>query len=565
MSSNVRIRCPKCAEEGADTSQDNFIVNATTTPPHAHCHSCGYHDNNFDISTLSKQQLDLASKKSKQLPLIPKGDFMELKSRGISKKTCEMYNYSVSKNSFGEWVQVVNWKNPKTGKIDAQKTRNNNKKFLWHGNKDKVDYLFGQWIFNPNPKLTLVVTEGELDCLAYSQGVDNKWPCVSIRNGANSALKEMEQAAEWLNGWKKVVLLFDSDEAGEKAAAEVAASPKFKHGKIHIARLPEGEDPNSLLLKNKFNEVNTAVLRSSEQRLEDIVRLYDYSYDELFAADPFGSPITYPLLNDMIRGIKSKRLYLVTAGSGLGKTTFVKEVAYDLAVNQNVKIGNMFLEQDDRECMRDYIAIDNNIESNTFSENPELVSKERIAESMARLNENMVFYKHFGSLNSEVLLNKIEYMMNAIDCDVVILDHISIVISGDIGTGNERKDIDMLMTNLRSLIERTGKSVIAIVHLTRRDGKCYNEGGSVSLSDLRGSGALEQLSDFVIALERDQFSSHPDMCKLKVLKCRRGGNIGYADTCMYNKKTGRLLPINSEKEQEFINQSEDDNIDWDCF
>jgi len=46
--------------------------------------------------------------------------------------------------------------------------------------------------------------------------------------------------------------------------------------------------------------------------------------------------------------------------------------------------------------------------------------------------------------------------------------------------------------------------VIAIVHLRRPEGTSHEEGGKVSLAQLRGSGSLAQLSDNVIGLERDQ-------------------------------------------------------------
>jgi twinkle protein len=62
----------------------------------------------------------------------------------------------------------------------------------------------------------------------------------------------------------------------------------------------------------------------------------------------------------------------------------------------------------------------------------------------------------------------------------------------------------------------------------------------VSLSDLRGSGSLEQLSDNVIALERNQQSNASNRIQLRVLKCRETGASGEMDVLNYNKATGRL-------------------------
>lgn len=94
-------------------------------------------------------------------------------------------------------------------------------------------------------------------------------------------------------------------------------------------------------------------------------------------------------------------------------------------------------------------------------------------------------------------------MATAEQCDFIILDHISIAISG-LEIDNERKATDVLMTKLRSLAEETGVGMLVVSHLKRVDGTPAEEGGAVSLSHLRGSQALPQLSDGVWALERNQ-------------------------------------------------------------
>ncbi len=98
------------------------------------------------------------------------------------------------------------------------------------------------------------------------------------------------------------------------------------------------------------------------------------------------------------------------------------------------------------------------------------------------------------------------------------------------------------MTKLASLVQETGVGIIAIVHLKRAKDKSFNEGSSISLSDLRGSAALEQLSFNVLALERDQQAEDDanDQSLIRVLKCRETGDTGTADTLIYNRSTGWL-------------------------
>ena len=147
------------------------------------------------------------------------------------------------------------------------------------------------------------------------------------------------------------------------------------------------------------------------------------------------------------------------------------------------------------------------------------------------------------------------YLIKALGCNTIILDHISIVVSGTQSDEGERKQIDIFMTELRMLVEETGVAVHAIVHLKRADKKSFNEGGKVSLSDLRGSGSLEQLSDSVIAVERDQQSATPTVARLRILKCRETGETGEADLINYVKETGRYE----------LHQEEDSFDDNDAF
>jgi twinkle protein len=79
------------------------------------------------------------------------------------------------------------------------------------------------------------------------------------------------------------------------------------------------------------------------------------------------------------------------------------------------------------------------------------------------------------------------------------------------------------------------------------DGNRGHENGiEVSLSHLRGSQAIAQISDCVIALERNQQADDDEEANtthMRVLKSRYTGDVGMASHLLYNKKTGRLKEI----------------------
>jgi len=110
--------------------------------------------------------------------------------------------------------------------------------------------------------------------------------------------------------------------------------------------------------------------------------------------------------------------------------------------------------------------------------------------------------------------------------------------------GDERRAIDNIMTRLRSIVEETGVGLVLVSHLRRVDGNRGHENGiSVSLSHLRGSQSIAQLSDCVIALERDQQSDDPEEANtthMRVLKSRYTGDVGMGTHLLYDRETGRL-------------------------
>jgi twinkle protein len=109
------------------------------------------------------------------------------------------------------------------------------------------------------------------------------------------------------------------------------------------------------------------------------------------------------------------------------------------------------------------------------------------------------------------------------------------------GENDERKMIDRLMTKLKTFAKTKNVVMVVICHLKNPEkGKPHEEGRAVTATDLRGSGGLRQLSDTIIAVERNQQGANPNMILFRVLKCRFTGETGPAGYMEYIKFTGRM-------------------------
>jgi twinkle protein len=178
-----------------------------------------------------------------------------------------------------------------------------------------------------------------------------------------------------------------------------------------------------------------------------------------------------------------------------------------------------------------------------LQQNEDVTEKEMKDAFDSTLGTGRVYlYDHWGSTDSDNLLSKIRYLARGCGCDFIVLDHISIVVSGLEG-GDERRIIDNTMTKLRALVEELNCGMILISHLKRPSGdRGHEDGAQTSLAQLRGSAAIGQLSDIVIGLERNQQDKdNANISQVRVLKNRWSGETGLCSALEYRKDTGRMV------------------------
>lgn len=532
--------CPDCGSSDA----------LTVYTDHTFCFSCEAHHSTTEEAPKEQPKALKGT--------IPPQDmtFEALGKRGITQATCRKYGYYVTTYN-GDPCQVACYCDD-SGNILGQKLRFADKHFSVLGSLSHR--FFGQHLWAQGKRL--VITEGEIDCLTVSQVGGNKYPVVSIPNGCQSAKRVFKEQLEWLNNFDEIIVMFDMDEPGRKATDDVCRI--LPPGKLKLAYLPL-KDPNECLTAGRPDAILDAIFQAKTYKPDGIINgteLWDILKDEPDEDQGYPFPWEIPL-QEMTLGIRKGELIVITAGSGTGKTTFVRQIAHHFGVGLNLKVGMMMLEENIKRTAKGLMAVQS---GKRLALNRHLVSDEEYQKIYNETlgNGNFVFYQHFGSLESDNLMSKIRYLAVAAKCDFIILDHITIAISG-LDIDNERKATDVLMTNLRSLVEETGVGLLIISHLKRVDGQPAEEGGAISLSHLRGSHALAQLSDGVWALERNQQAEDLDeknLVKIRVLKNRHSGETGLAGYLKYDKETDRLEAATKKRESKADYFKEDTENDF---
>ncbi len=474
--------------------------------------------------------------------LIPIGEAEAITPRGLSEETCRKWRYTVS--LLGDrWCQVANYCDD-SGTVVAQKVRLPGKEFTFLGDT-KAAGLYGQNLWRDKGKM-IVVTEGEIDALSVSQLQGNKWPVVSVPNGAAGAKKSIQKALEYLEGFESVIFMFDNDEPGIAAAKECA--PLLTPGKAKIAKLPL-KDANEMLLAGRGSEVIEAIWGAKVFRPDGIVAGVDM-WDLITKEDSAESfPYPWSELNAKTRGIRRSELVTFTAGSGIGKSQVCRELAYHL-IRGGESVGYIALEECPKRTALGLMGIHLNVPLHLGQVG---ITSEQLKTAFEATvgSGHLYVLDHFGSCDSDNLISRVRFLARGCGCTHVILDHLSIIVSGQ-GDGDERRLIDNIMTKLRTVVQETGVGLILVSHLKRPEGeKGHEDGAQVSLSHLRGSAAIAQLSDMVIALERNQQSTtKANFTQLRVLKNRFSGETGLAGKLEYVASTGRLHEVSQERIEE---------------
>jgi len=508
---------------------------------HEPCENCGSSDGNsvysdghkfcFVCQTYTPAEGELHTHKmSKNVHL--QGSAERLQKRNISEKTCQFYKIFRD----GDTLRFPYFTSD--GVLQGAKVKTKKKIFTYEG--VSTDTLFGQHLF-PNSGKRIVITEGELDAASCYEAMPG-WPMVSLPHGAASAKKDIQKQIPLFQGYEEIVLFFDSDAAGRQATDE--ACSVLPPGKVKVARLDAYKDASDALMDNQAELVRQAIWNAKPYRPDGIVDGKSLLKLVTTPQQPCAYEYHFNGLQEKLHGIRYGELITITAGSGTGKTSFCRELAARLC-DQGEHVGILELEASNRRTAIGLMSV--------AAQKPLHIGEHDEEELTTAFNNsianwNLFCFDGFGSYDPDVIYNRIEYMATGLECRIIFLDHLSILLSGL--DGDERRMIDTTMTKLRSLVERTGITLFLVSHLRRTNSDTnHEEGARVTLGQLRGSAAIAQLSDTVVALERDQQAdAERSFTTVRVLKNRYSGEVGVACELEYDLSTCKFIEHETQAE-----------------
>lgn len=517
------IPCPKCG------SKDN---NSLYDDGHTTCYGCGHQT---FLNDKDERQILVQDNKRAIRPL-PEV-FNPLKERGLTAETLKFFKVTAVQDPESP-VAVVYPRFDREGRHVANKLRlkGDKKEFSWEGDAGST-VPFGRNFFQPGGR-AITLVEGQDDAMAAFQMTGSKYPVWSA-DSAQQALKQAKEDYEYLNSFEKIVINFDNDTGrpdgknpGREAA--IAVANIFPIGKVCILQLNDAKDANDYLI-NGWSQRYVKSWWEAPQYTPSGLKYGKDMWDEV-AADQKYETVYYPweTTNHFTYGIRLSEVVLLTADTGVGKTSVVKKIEHKL-IKEGKPLGLLHLEEPNRDTALGLMAIEAQKPLH-LPDVREQVDKDELRKYFDSVinHDRLIIWDHFGSNSVEEVINKIRHMA-ALGCKYIVLDHLSIVVSDQ--SGDERKQLDEISTKLKMLCMELNIAVIAVIHQNRQ-------------GQIRASAGPEQIANIIFKLYRDKEEIDPwrrNVTKMMCQKNRFCGRTGPMTWLWYNEETGDLEELTAEE------------------
>jgi len=239
-----------------------------------------------------------------------------------------------------------------------------------------------------------------------------------------------------------------------------------------------------------------------------------------------GVPSGFDDLDNLTGGFQPGNLVVIAARPSMGKSCLVTNIAENAALGHARPVALFSLEMSEAELAMRFIASQARVKGEDLSKGRAEKRWPKIVEATSRLASAPIYVDDSSDLGILELRAKARRLHAQADggLGVIIVDYLQLMRT-DLRTENRAEQVGALSRGLKILALVLNVPVLALSQLNR--GVEARTDKRPLLSDLRESGAIEQDSDLVIFIYRDEYynkeeSEHPGEAELLITKHRNG-------------------------------------------
>lgn len=224
-------------------------------------------------------------------------------------------------------------------------------------------------------------------------------------------------------------------------------------------------------------------------------------------------------IDHLLGGFKPGELIILAARPSTGKTALAANICCNIANDKKRHAPVLFVSLEmpyEQICFRMISSLSGIPLNSLLNAKMQPRAVKECIESMENFKK-MPFYIYDTSfLSPGGLRSLIRQMKRQLHIELVVVDYLQLMESGKKDESREQ-EISKISRSLKLIAKEIGIPVIALSQMSRDIEKRTKEAAEPKLSDLRGSGSIEQDADVIMFLFRED-----DTIKLSVAKNRNG-------------------------------------------
>lgn len=427
-----------------------------------------------------------------------------------------------------------------------------NKKVMWSVGdaKDNDPY---NWL---NAKAiggrTLFITEGEEDCIALRQLLkmvnrgtqyeDLDFAVISLTDGSDSVHKTLAGKAEEIKQrWEQIVIVFDDDEPGRKAAKEAC---RLLPGAM-IATLP-ANDANECLKRGMLKATQAAVVFRAARPLPTALVDKEQLMMSMDEEVPMGASLPWDRLTDMFYGQRRGEILTLGGSEGGGKTTVARQIVEHDIIEHDWGVFSCFMEETPQETLRRLASLHDNLPyySPIFCRDDPRYDEEKFKQTCRKFLPNLEMWdrKQQGEDPYETwegiktIIRQIGY-----DIDLFVLDNLTILSEG-ISASEKNDFLGKLYADQVKLCDQYQFHILDLSHLNpvAKGQRPHEDGGRIKKGDFTGSRAASKYSHAMMGFERNSQAVDPNCSIMRSIKGRGAGKTEAFKT-YYDPDSTRII------------------------
>jgi len=348
------------------------------------------------------------------------------------------------------------------------------------------------------PEKFIFITEGVFDCLSI-ECMGYKSICLNSVNMANKLIELIKNYAvdNYFKGTKFIIAL-DNDTQGVKATKKLSEELKKIEVKTISFNCKDYKDINDYylgdlnklqskidnLLSNDFEEIDTdEFYKLSEQYI---------NYNRVNTG--------FKELDEQIKGILPG-LYVLGADTGLGKTTFMLQIAdYIASTGKKVLFYSLEMSKFEMYCKSmtrmAYSELKEESAVKTFMFNQDSNLTAQCLEMYKPISKNLNIIAGNFSLDINGIVESIEENIDKIqDIPVIFIDYLQVIESIDYKL-SDKQNVDIVIKTLKQLSRSYFMPIFVISSLNRQS---YHS--DMNLAAFKESGNIEYTADVMLGLQ----------------------------------------------------------------